>query len=143
MGGYAFPYADPTSVACLNTSVFCAAGMAAATGAYGAGVGVNLNQPSGATTMGTYTPTGKSGVAYTLSAAPPAKTVLIIDNGAAYQANITAATAMVPWSMFTVQTPDAGPPTLTAAPTATHIQFQVGNQAAGTFNFCVTSLNFY
>jgi hypothetical protein len=143
MGGYAYPYADSTSTACLNSSVFCGAGMAATGGAYGAGLGVNLNQPTGAMTMGTFAvPAGKLGVSYALSTAPPAKTVLIIDNNSvAYQASITAASAMVPWAMFMVQTADAGPPTLSAAPTASHVQFQIGS--GGSFNFCVTALSFY
>ncbi|MDP8999486.1 MAG: hypothetical protein M3O46_05185 [Myxococcota bacterium] len=143
MGGYVFPYGDTGSVACLNGSSFCAAGMAAATG-YGAGVGVNLNQLPGATgTPPTYpVPASKMGIAYALTAAPPAKTVLIIDNnGVAYQAPVTLASANVPWASFALQTPDAGPPTLTAAPVATHIQFQ--HTMGASFNFCITSLTFY
>ncbi len=147
-GGYAFEYADTAgSFACLDENAFCAAGMTAiqtAAGAYGAGVGINLNQIQGTMTTGTFTPTGKSGIAYALSALP-AKMVMIVDNnGVAYQATLAAASGMIPWASFTVQIPDAGAPTLSGPPVATHINFQVSaGPTAGTFSFCVTSLSFY
>jgi hypothetical protein len=146
-GGYAFVYVDPSStsnLACLNGSSFCAAGSVAATG-YGAGVGVNLNQAPNTTAPLAYAvPAGKLGVSYALTNLPP-KTVLIVDNGGvAYQATLTTASAMVPWASFAIQTPDAGPPTLSGPPNATHLQFQVGVATGGAnFNFCVTALGFY
>jgi hypothetical protein len=147
-GGYAYTYIDPsnaTNVGCLNGSTFCAAGNVGTTG-YGVGVGVAINQASGTNTAkAAYAiPSTELGVSYSVTALP-ANTVLIIDNnGVAYQAKVTANSAMVPWSMFAVQTPDAGPPTLTGAPTATQLQFQINPAtAAASFNFCVVSLAFY
>jgi hypothetical protein len=143
-------------VSCLNGSSFCAAGMVGPANAsfsfYGGGVGVNLNQMPGA--IGpppTYTvPAGKAGISYTLSKLP-APGRLIIDNaGQDYCFNMTAATAMVPWSSFTAQCynlpgGDAGANLGSAPAAATHVEFQVTTTlaAASSFDFCVTALSFY
>jgi hypothetical protein len=153
MGGYAYSYADMGgSTACLDTIAFCGMGTTAlqtpATSmtVWGSGIGVNLNQRMGATTSGACAATG-GGIGYAISGTlPPQGMRLIIDNaGKDYCAPLTATSGTIPWSAFSTQCwqPEAGAG-LAAAPTmATHVQFQVNAAAAaGTFNFCVTSLKF-
>jgi hypothetical protein len=159
-GGYAYEYSDFTatpsgpSIACLNSSVFCGGGSTGtATQGYGAGIGVNLNQVAGSMgAPGTYTvPTSKSGIAYTLTSLPTPSARILIDNPAGndYCAAITMASGMVPWSAFyprcyNLPAGDAGAPLGSAPAGATHVEFQVNSgAAAGSFNFCVTSLSFY
>jgi hypothetical protein len=118
---------------------------AASAAVWGAGIGVNLNQPPTSTTPGIYAaPTGSTGVTYTLSSAPTGTVYLVIDDASvAYYATITAASGSVPWSMFgttpwttATSKPLAGPPQM-----ATHLQIQLSaGTAASSLNLCVTSL---
>jgi hypothetical protein len=161
-GGYAYPFSDGTlsppgpSVSCLNGSSFCTAGTVGPANAsfsfYGGGVGVNLNQQPGAIGPApTYTvPATKRGISYTLSSFPTPARLIIDNSGQDYCFNMTAATAMVPWSSFTPQCynlpgGDAGASLGSAPAAATHVQFQVNTTlaAASSFNFCVTALAFY
>ena len=156
MGGYAYAFGDQdnggtgTSMACLNGASFCVSGSTGVAGAstWGSGAGLNLNEPQGASTPGTYAvPSSATGVNYTLSNLPAGTLYMIIDNsGTAYYATVTAAgPATIPWSMFktTPWLPDASAPLGSAPQAATHINFQMNaTTTAGTYSFCVTSLKF-
>jgi hypothetical protein len=153
MGGYAYSYADTGgSTACVDTIALCGMGTtglqtpANSMTVWGAGFGVNLNQGMGTMTPGVCAATG-GGIAYALTGAlPPQGMRIVIDNaGKDYCAPLAATSGTVPWSAFNTQCwAPAGGVGLTGAPTmATHLQFQVNaGAAAGTFDFCVTSLKF-
>ena len=147
MGGYAYTYSDGTSVACLNANELCVAGTTGAPASgtvYGAGVGVNLNEPTGSSTAQTIVATG-SGISYALSALPTNTTILIDPGGVTYTSpTLTAASGVIPWTMFRPQTQtDGGPTSLSGAPTISHINFQISaGPTVGSFNFCITTLAF-
>jgi hypothetical protein len=147
------------SLVCVNEGALCMAGSVAiqsgTTYPY-AGVSLELNHLTDGTPPAFYPLTGKLGVSYALTGAPPAGSFLIVSpgetcsatgctGGTAYQASITTASGMVPWAMFKIQTPsDASPQTLTGPPTIGKINLQVsGGTLPTTFNFCITSLAFY
>jgi hypothetical protein len=150
MGGYAYSYMDTGgSTACLDSTSFCGMGSSVMQNPptysfYGGGIGVNLNQAMGAgTAMMTFTPTG-TGVTYALSNLPAGARVIIDNAGADYCANLTSASGTVPWSMFTPMCYNAAGmqgTALAAAPSATHVEFQVpSGMAVESWNFCVTTL---
>lgn len=158
MGGYAYAYSDMSvggpSNACVDSNALCgsgssgpantmAVGTVAAYGYYGGGIGVNLNQAMGAgTTMMTYTATG-AGVTYALSVLPAGARLVIDNAGTDYCANLTSASGTVMWSSFNTKCYDspADGTALAAAPSATHVEFQVpASMTAETWAFCVTTL---
>jgi hypothetical protein len=160
MGGDAYSFSDATdtppggSSACLDPTALCGMGTSAAQIAatpgdpYGGGIGVNLNQVMGSTTIMPFTPTG-TGVMYTLSSTPPANTRLVIGNGPTgtdYCAPITAITGTVSFSSFTAMCYNPvgmQGAAFTAADAPTHIEFQVSSGTTATpWNFCVTALSF-
>jgi hypothetical protein len=155
MGGYSYNYADKMgSMACNDANALCGAGMTAAKDTagmiWGAGIGFNLNQMmatgSASPPINMFAvPTTAKGIAYGLSALPTQGARLIIDQaGADYCFTMAAGTGNVPWAMFNTKCWDNSGTALTGAPSmATHIQFQVNAAtAAGSFDFCVTSVSF-
>ncbi len=152
-GGYAYAYSDKVlSTACLASGAFCGQGTTGAqtpansSTVWGAGIGVNLNQPAGSMTVGSCAATG-SGIAYTISGAlPPQGMRLIIDNGGMdYCAPLPSVSGTVPWSAFntTCWQPSGGMALSGPPATATHVELQVNAATAqGSFDFCVTALSF-
>jgi hypothetical protein len=160
MGGYTYAFSDAmgmpagTSTACVSAGAFCGVGTTGVQSAatWGAGIGLNLNQAmaTSATSppISAFQATG-SGIAYALSGISAGVRV-IIDNSPNYPtvvdycAPISGASGTIPWAMFNTKCWDNSGTSLTAAPTmAHHVQFQVfATSAAGSFNFCVTSLKF-
>lgn len=152
-GGYAYSYADKAgSSSCSSESAFCGEGTTTvqtstnSSTAWGAGIGVNLDQMMGSMVPGACAANG-AGITYAVSGTlPPQGMRLIIDSaGMDYCAPLSAVSGMVPWASFNTACwePSTGT-ALTSAPSmATHVEFQVNaTSAAGTFDFCVTSLEF-
>jgi hypothetical protein len=152
-GGYAYSYADKAgSTSCLSESAFCGQGTTTvqtstnSSTAWGAGIGVNLDQMMGSMVPGACAASG-AGITYALSGTlPPQGMRLIIDSaGMDYCAPLSAISGMVPWASFNTACwePSTGT-ALAGAPTvSTHVEFQVNaSSGAGTFDFCVTSLAF-
>jgi hypothetical protein len=151
-GGYAYAYSDKVqSSACLAASDFCGQGTTGAqtpansSTVWGAGIGVNLNQPPGMAPA-SCAATG-SGIAYSVTGPLPSQGMrLVIDNGGMdYCAPLSAVSGTVPWSAFNTACwqPSSGAALSGAPATATHVELQVNAvPAAGTFDFCVTTLKF-
>jgi len=152
-GGYAYSYADKAgSTSCLSESAFCGQGTTTiqtptnSSTAWGAGIGVNLDQVMGTMVPGACAANG-AGIGYAVSGMlPPQGMRLIIDSaGMDYCAPLSAVSGMVPWASFNTACwePSTGTALMAAPSMATHVEFQVNAaSAAGTFDFCVTSLEF-
>lgn len=152
-GGYAYAYADKAgSTSCSSESAFCGQGTTTvqtstnSSTAWGAGIGVNLDQVMGSMVPSACAAKG-AGITYAVSGTlPPQGMRLIIDSaGMDYCAPLSAISGMVPWASFNTACwePTTGAALAAAPATATHVEFQVNAAAtAGTFDFCVTSLEF-
>lgn len=151
-GGYAFAFSDEAgSSACVSPSALCVKGATAASSEltsatiWGAGLGMNLNQPKdgGALAMPYAVP--GSGIRYELSYLPAQELRLAIDNlGIEYCAQLISPAANVTWAQFNTKCWDGTGTPLVSAPTqATFVAFHtVARTIASSFEFCVTSIGF-
>jgi hypothetical protein len=157
-GGYAYAFSDATatppggSSACIESTAFCGKGTSVMQNTadysdpYGGGIGINLNEAMGASSPGTYTPTG-SGVAYTLTSLPTGARIIIGNGTTDYCFTLTSATGTVPWASFNTMcyaTPIPAADALTGPPVgATHIEFEIPSaMTASSWDFCVSALGF-
>ncbi len=158
--GYFFSYSDAndggSSTATLPRSdTMCVTGTAAGTvcsaqscysSHWGAGIGVNLNQPKGQnTTPANFASAGSSGVTYALDAFGGQMRLVVGDSKTDYCYNLTSPSGTIPWSSFNSAcwgsgTPLSGPPA-----SFTSVRFQVvADTSYGddtSFDFCVTKLS--
>jgi hypothetical protein len=155
-GGYSYFYTDKTSTACVRADALCGKGSTAVADTmgtiWGAGIGLNLNQMSGAMAYNVFAvPMSAKGISYGLSALPTQGARLQIDNGGSastggtdYCYALQAATGTVTWADFNSKCWDNSGTALSGPPqTATHIAVQVTAVSTATpFDFCVTSLSF-
>jgi hypothetical protein len=148
--GYDFSFSDGKgSTICLSASSLCAAGTTAAQdpptySVWGAGFGFNLSPDTTATTTVEVQLAG-AGVSVALSSLPTGAEarVQVTVGTTDYCAKMTTATQTLAWTSFNTKCWDNTGTALTAAPKTGKIQFQASSgTAAGTFDFCVTSLSF-
>jgi hypothetical protein len=145
-GGFAYPYFDPAgSTGCMLQNALCGAGttVVASTTAYGAGLGVNLNQPD--LPDGGVSPfalTG-SGIKYAITATtmPAELRLSVFTASGGYCVGLTSTSGTVPWSSFNSQCWSGAGTTLTLPYSPTGVEFVVpALSAPGSYDFCVTTL---
>lgn len=132
----------------------CACGSVAGLADYSgtAMIGVNLNQESGSSTLGTITP-GGTGLAYQLAGTPPAGLRIQIQgpNGGTdatqrWCANATGTSGQIPWTDFQFECWEGGTQTPFSGtePIAAVLALVPGtNSAPVPFDFCVVSFSQY
>jgi hypothetical protein len=111
---------------------------------YGAGFGFNLSPDTTLATTVEVQLAG-AGVSVAVSSLPTGADLRIQVNvgGADYCAKMTTATQTLAWTAFNTKCWDNTGTALTAAPKTGKIEFQASSgTAAGSFDFCVTSLSF-
>jgi hypothetical protein len=133
----------------MSPDSLCVAGTTAAQdpptySVWGAGFGFNLS-PDTTTTTTVEVQLAGAGVTVALSSLPTGAEarVQVTVGTTDYCAKMTTASQTLKWADFNSKCWDKSGTALTAAPKTAKIQFQASSgTAAGTFDFCVTSLSF-